>query len=121
MHINLERHDLHSIQSYDDAGITVNQVGYTQSVILSRTTIISDWSAHASIPLDETQIQPLLALKPELIIMGHTQSRLIVPPGILETLSKLRIGFECMQLGAACRTFNVLLSEHRAVVLGLIL
>jgi uncharacterized protein len=31
------------------------------------------------------------------------------------------IGFEVMDLGAACRTFNVLLSEDRRVVAALLL
>ena len=38
----------------------------------------------------------------------------------MSLLSQQRIGIECMSIGAACRTYNILLSEHRAVVAGFI-
>ncbi len=120
MQINLEKHDLHSIQSYNDSQVTVNHMDYQRSIILSQGTIIPDWPMHAGIPLNEECFQALLHLKPELIIIGHLMKRFSLPEPMMDVLFKQRIGVECMPLGAACRTFNVLLNERRAVVLGLI-
>ena len=39
---------------------------------------------------------------------------------VMHYLSKQRIGIECMSIGAASRTFNVLLGEGRRVVAGII-
>ena len=122
MQIHLETHLLHSVQSYTDSHITVNHIVYQHSLILSRNTLINNWSMQTDDPLDQTHIQPLLHLKPELILIGHAIPQYRLPePMLMSTLSKQRIGIECMPLGAACRTFNLLLSEGRAVVLGVIL
>ena len=44
-----------------------------------------------------------------------------LPMALIEYLANQRIGIEIMSIGAASRTFNVLLSEQRAVVLGIVL
>ena len=66
---------------------------------------------------------PLLdpaALSPELVIFG-SGSRLRFPkPALLQPLMTRRIGFETMDTAAACRTYNVLLAEGRAVVAALL-
>ncbi|HAU0934786.1 TPA: hypothetical protein JBH70_12550, partial [Legionella pneumophila] len=54
------------------------------------------------------------------IIIGHLQTGKTLPVTLISQLSQKRIGIECMSIGAACRTYNVLLSEHRAVVAGFI-
>jgi len=60
------------------------------------------------------------ALAPELVIFG-SGSRLRFPkPVLLQPLMARRIGFETMDTAAACRTYNVLLAEGRAVVAALL-
>ena len=120
MHINLEKHAPHSVQSYSDTQVTVNHIDYQRSLIINKNTLIPDWNINKNDLLDTTHLQPLLDLKPELILIGHNVPRLTLPPALLEHLFKHRIGIECMPLGAACRTFNVLLNEERAVVFGII-
>ena len=49
---------------------------------------------------------------------------LVVPPALLDDLGKLieaRIGFEVMDLPAACRTFNILMTEGRLVAAALLI
>jgi uncharacterized protein len=111
MHIHLEKNAQHAIQSYSEQTVVINQLTYQDNLILSRDTLISPWDG---------QIESMLTLNPEVIIVGHTQANFQLPVPIRIQLSKLNIGLECMNLGAACRTFNVLLSEDRAVVLGIL-
>lgn len=120
MQINREAADKHTIQSYSDTLITVNNINYSDSLIISREIIISNWDVHSLTDLNETHILPLLELQPEVIIIGHNQIGVQVPITIIQALSKQRIGIECMSIGAASRTFNVLLGEQRAVVAGMI-
>ena len=70
--------------------------------------------------LNEKSLEPLLTLEPVIIIIGHQQPGIYVPMSVMQYLSKQRIGIECMSIGAACRTFNVLLNEQRNVVIGVI-
>lgn len=121
MHINLESADKHTIQSYSDSEIKVNHVLYQDSILISRDEIISPWGVHSVEELsNEAILDSLLKFSPEIIIIGHKQLGTQLPIGVIERLSKLRIGIENMSIGAACRTFNVLLSEQRAVVAGIL-
>ena len=116
MHIQLEEADNNAIRSYKDAEIVVNSMVYHQSVVISRDTIIQDWSIHSVQELNEQNIEPIIKLDPEVIIVGQQQPGALIPLSVMQFLSKQRIGIECMSIGAASRTFNVLLSEHRRVV-----
>lgn len=120
MHINLEARDNHSIEAYSDTEIKVNSIGYQQSLIVSSHEIISPWLIDTINNLAETRLQDLLKHHPEIILIGHKDPGHFAPRNTLDELSKQRIALESMSIGAACRTFNVLLNEGRAVVLGII-
>jgi len=120
MHINIEAAEQHAVQSYSGNKIQINSVIYEHSLIVSREKIISDLSIKHVVDIDEPYLQLLLQEKPELILIGHVDTGLFPPMSIISTLSRMRIGVESMSLGAACRTYNVLLAEGRAVVAGFI-
>lgn len=120
MHIQLEANENNTICSYTTSSISIGSSVYHNSVIISRNTIISPWPIHSIQQLDKETIGPLLQFEPEIIIIGQQPPYTMLPIGIMEYLSKQRIGIECMAIGAASRTFNVLLSEGRRVVAGII-
>lgn len=121
MNIHLESRDLHTIHSYSNEQLIIAGTIYKNSLIISKEQIISPWEIHFVQDLTEEILGPMVELKPEIIIIGHQQESLSrLPMNILQYLSRQRIGIECMSLGAACRTFNVLLSEHRNVIAGII-
>jgi uncharacterized protein len=120
MHIQLEASDNYSIRSYDDHCVNVQDSLYDHSLIISLQTLIPSWPIQSIDQLSEITIKPILDLDPEVIIIGHQQAGLFSPMMLIPHLSKQRIGLEVMTIGAACRTFNILLSEKRKVVLGLI-
>ena len=121
MQISLEKADKNAIQAYSESEIKVNNTTYTSSLIVSQDTIIANWPVQNIHDLNEALLTPLIKLKPEIIIFGHHSSHYHAPVMVLQQLAKQRVGFEFMTMGAACRTYNVLLSEQRHVVLGLIL
>jgi len=120
MHIQLEPSDNNSIRSYGDDQVTIGETIYHQSVIISQNKIITPWPIVSVRDLNEATVQPLIDLDPEIIIIGHSQAGVLPPYDLMEEFSKKRIGLECMFIGAASRTFNVLLSEHRRVVAAII-
>lgn len=121
MNINLEAADKHAIQSYDNTQVKINSVIYTTSFIVNKESIYADWVVTSIDDLNETSVQTFLTLTPELIIIGHTQLGKFAPASVMAFLNSQGIGFECMAIGSACRTYNVLLSEHRNVALGIII
>ena len=121
MHINLEAAELHAIQAYTDHSIQINSILYEQSLIVSKEEIITDVTIKNIQAINEYYLNLLLQFNPEIILIGHEQIGKFPPVSILSQLSQQRIGIECMSIGAACRTYNVLLGEQRAVVAGFIM
>jgi uncharacterized protein len=104
------------IRAYGAGEITVNQEIYRATVIVS-VSVIVPWPAIGSVgELGEAHAAPVLALEPELVLLG-TGARQSFPAANfgVQFLAK-GIGLEVMDTGAACRTFNVLVAEHRRVV-----
>lgn len=120
MQINLEATDQHAVQAYGHDQIQINSILYSRSLIVSRTEIITDIEINSIKSLKDDYVELLLQLNPELVIIGHQELGQFPPMEIIVKLSQHRIGIECMSIGAACRTYNVLLSEQRAVVGGFI-
>ena len=120
MQIQREIPENHTIRSYTQTHITVGTHNYQDSVLISKESIIFPWEIHSLQDLNETHLAPILDLKPDILIIGHQSLGTLPPLPILQYLSKQRIGLECMSIGAACRTFNVLLSEDRQVIAGII-
>lgn len=121
MQISLESSDRHAVQAYTNNKIQINSIIYECSLIVSRDELISDLNFHDVKEINDDYVELLLKQKPELIVIGHEQTGKFPPIQYLSKLSQLRVGIECMSIGAACRTYNVLLSEHRSVVAGFIL
>ena len=121
MQINKEPRDKHAIQSYSLEQIIINNETYEDNLLITHDTIITDWTNKKISDLYIGDIQSLLNIKPEILIIGHEDKNLLPNFELMQALSKNNIGFEFMTIGAACRTFNVLLSEERRAVLGLLL
>lgn len=121
MQINLETNAPYTVQAYSDTEIQINSTGYTQSLVVSNHELIQDWPIRCIDDLDERHLPPLLKHQPEIILIGHRDTGRFASAQTYQQLAQNRIALECMSIGAACRTFNVLLSEDRRVVLGIIL
>ncbi|MCX7091343.1 MAG: MTH938/NDUFAF3 family protein [Legionellales bacterium] len=120
MEIHLESTESHTIRSYSDQSILVGQTTLEQSCIISQQTIQTTWPIrHLNELMNPDLVAAVLQYHPEVIIIGHAGPSQFLP-NLASELSRQRIGLECMSIGAACRTFNVLLSEGRNVVLGII-
>lgn len=116
MQLHLEKPENHSIESYSETGIKINSQIYQKSLMVSQHSIISEISINSIKEIDESFIEQLNKFCPEIVIIGHNESGAFPPALVLSQLSRQRIGLECMSIGAACRTYNVLLSELRSVV-----
>lgn len=57
---------------------------------------------------------------PEMVLLGTGQRMLHPEPALTQSLMAARIGLEVMDTPAACRTYNLLASDGRQVVAGLL-
>jgi uncharacterized protein len=53
--------------------------------------------------------------------VGTGEKQVFLAASVLAPLTSKRIGVECMTLGAACRTFNLLSAEGRKVMALLVI
>jgi uncharacterized protein len=56
----------------------------------------------------------------DFLLLGTGTERLVPTPEVSKAFVKAGVGLEIMDTGAACRTFNVLLGEERAVAAALL-
>ncbi|MFN3629628.1 MAG: Mth938-like domain-containing protein [Casimicrobiaceae bacterium] len=103
----------HAILAFDDASIRIGEVVFTSSIALSYHSGATPWNA--SDPLDATALAHAVTLNAEIIIIGTGRRQRFPPPVALRPIIEARLGFEIMDTRAACRTYNVLLSEGRRV------
>ena len=109
------------IRSYADNKIEVNNESYSHSLIISNTKLITDWDVKHINDMTHSHWQALIERKPEVILLG-TGAKLVFPhPSTYAPAIEQGIGVEFMDSGAACRTYNILLSEDRFVIAGIIL
>jgi uncharacterized protein len=79
-----------------------------------------DWPVAAFDQLAPEHFGQLAALKPELVVFGSGVKLRFVHPKLQTALMQARIGLECMDTLAACRTYNILAQEGRHVVVALL-
>jgi uncharacterized protein len=94
---------------------------YETSVIVPWQGAIEPWGAATLAELTPEHFARLVARRPELVIFGSGARLRFVPAALQRALIEARIGVETMDTAAACRTYNVLASEHRNVVAALLL
>ena len=90
------------------------------SLILMPNQIISDWHIKNIMQLNVSDVKELKNLDPEVLILAYGSSVYSLPPQLMVEFYAQSIGVECMPLGPACRTYNLLVAEDRKVVLAII-
>jgi uncharacterized protein len=107
---------LNVIRAYAAGEIRINDAIFNHPVIVSPSAIVAGPAVEGAEQLGTGHIAPLLALEPELVLLG-TGIRQVFPQAIFGAgFLRQGVGFEVMDTGAACRTFNVLVAEQRRVV-----
>lgn len=109
------------IRAYEPGSLIVGENRYERSLILTPDRIIDDWRPQYLNQVDSAALQQLADLYPEVVLLGTGREQGFPSPDCLSALTDRGIGVECMDTGAACRTYNLLMGEGRKVVAGLLL
>ena len=93
----------------------------SRSFVISPKALVEEWTPASLDELLAEHFETLLALEPEVVILG-TGERLDFPEAaLLAEFTQRQIGVEVMDTAAACRTYNILMNEGRQVVAGIML
>lgn len=109
------------IRSWQPGQIIVRDEILRTNAIIARDRIIADWQPAAIPAMTLDDFSSVLELQPEIILLGTGRKQIFPHIALLTGLLQAGIAIEVMETGAACRTFNVLLGERRAVVAALLL
>jgi len=109
------------IRAFTDTTIEVNNVPYNRSLIVGNNLLLDDWGISHIDEMTLQNWQTLLEYKPEVILIGTGKSLLFPHPSSYACAIEAGVGVEFMDSAAACRTYNVLVSEDRSVIAGIII
>jgi uncharacterized protein len=122
--VKLHRSDAigkNAITGYGEGYVLVNQARHARTLVVLPDKLVTDWAATTFETLTADHLAALLSLDAEINLLG-TGSRLQFPRAeIMATLIRARVGYEVMDVHAACRTYNILVSEERKVAAALLL
>jgi len=122
MQLTLERPDHEFVlRGADGDSALVNQLRLTRSFVIAPDRLIEQWAATDVRALAAADLDPLLALDPEVILLGSGATQAFPPAATMAACLSRGIGIEVMTNAAAARTFNVLAGENRRVVAGFLL
>lgn len=111
----------YTLRAADGRSAKVNDRVLTRSFILAPSTLQDDWAPSDVAALTPEDLAPLLALQPEVILLGTGERQVFPSAAVLAAGLTRGVGIEVMTNAAAARTFNVLASESRRVVAGFLI
>jgi uncharacterized protein len=121
MKLQPDRFNAPAISGYGPGWVAVNGERLDTSVVLGSEGFRQPWNCRDFAELSAAHFELLARPDAEIVIFG-SGSRLRFPQAQwLRPLVERRIGLETMDTPAACRTYNVLASEGRRVVVALLL
>jgi len=113
--------DANAIVACTDREVRLPGRAIAGSVIVTRDAVIEDWRPPDVASLSIADFEPVLALRPEVVLLGTGERQRLPGPALYAEFAARGIGLEVMDNRAACRTYNVLLGEYRDVAVALML
>jgi len=102
-----------TIKEIDAKSIKIGDKQINHSIVLSPTKIIGKWSRNNVKKLTLDDFKNIITITPDIILLGTGKNLIFPPRELIFQMAKLDIGIEVMSTQAACRTFNLLISEYR--------
>ena len=109
------------VRAYNPGELRVNETIVRSSCLLRADKLVTDWRPQSLAELTEEDLDAVFALEPEIVVLGSGTRQKFPAQALLARILSRGIGCEVMDTGAACRTYNVLVSEDRRAVAALFL
>jgi Uncharacterized conserved protein len=123
LHLNTQE-NLNLITAYSEAYIEINKQRFGHSLIVMSELCLHDWDVKNCTQIGLSQVAKLIELhrshKIEVLLLGTGEKQHFLMGAPYFALAEKGIAIECMSTAAACRTYNILMSEGRQVMAALI-
>jgi uncharacterized protein len=109
------------IDAYGSEGIVIGGRRFTRGLIVTPQRVLDDWGPADPASLRLAHLEALLEQAPDaqVMVLGTGAYQVFPDPTLYVAITRRGVGLEVMDTGAACRTYNILMSEGRRVVAGL--
>jgi len=112
--------NINAITAYGPGYVQVNQTRHAGSLIVMPQQLTLGWRPLSFEDLQAADFEELAQLKVEIVLLGTGEQLRFPHPKLTRALMEKRIGLEAMSTAAACRTYNILMGEGRAVAAALL-
>ncbi|GLQ89640.1 Mth938-like domain-containing protein [Dyella flagellata] len=109
------------VRRVTERSITVVDRELTDSFLLSPERAVEQWPVTQAQALTEHHVGDVLALNPELVLLGTGARQQFPPAAFMAGFLRKGIGIEVMDNAAAARTYDLLAGEGRRVVAAFLL
>ena len=109
------------VRAYSRTELRIGETYVRSSCIVSADRLITDWPPARLEALALQHLQTIFELEPEVVLLGTGERQRFPPADIRAAFTARGVGLEVMDLGAACRTYNILVQEERRAVAALLL
>lgn len=110
-----------AVRAYEKGRLIINEQIYYKNLIIMPEQLIPDWRPQAIEELTAADFDEMLACKPSMIILGTGERQIFPPAALYAEATNAGIGVEIMHTPAACRTYNILMSEGRTIAAALMM
>lgn len=133
---------LNTVTAFQDDHIEINETPYAHAVYFAPEGEIHEWKVSSASDITTADLRAIAGLKeekrdpmaflddaaapqkpagaPEVILIGTGHKQYLLPARVTAPLLNMGIGIESMSTQAAARTYNILMSEGRRVVVALL-
>ena len=102
------------VMRHGEGQIRINGQAHTAPCIVAPGFLCADWIPDLE-SLTAGSLAPLWELEPRVVLLGAAVRQHVRIRELRALLASRQIALEVMDLGAACRTYNVLAQEDRPV------
>ena len=120
MKINLDQtQSAFAINAYGNGWANIGEHRVDRPCLVGPGTLDTDVLPSSPDALTARDFDAMLKLMPEVLLLGTGATQQFIDYKYTVYLAEQGVALETMDTGAACRLFNVLLNEERAVVAAL--
>ncbi|MBL8473102.1 MAG: Mth938-like domain-containing protein [Rhodocyclaceae bacterium] len=116
-----KRDDTLAVTAHGPGYLEINRQRYAHGIVLLPNRIAGQFGNQGFEALSSADFAALCELGADVVLIGTGSRQRFPAPALLRPLVEAHVGFEVMDTAAACRTYNILMGEGRAVVAALML
>ena len=119
--LDISNPHFYKIISYSNDSFQTKDKIIKSNIIITKDRLIENWLEKGYQHFATQHLDEVISWQPEIIILGTGKTLSFPDQEVIAYVNSRNIGFEIMDTGAACRSYNLLIDEGRNAVACLFL